>query len=95
LIGSIFPENIEFDGKKIRTTRINDVLRYILLIDNDLYKNKKGQISKFLSLSRLVVGELSHKYRIILRGFDSFVGLQSLSNNHKILSLFCLETEAS
>jgi len=54
LIGSIFPENIEFDGKKCRTTRINDVLRYILLIDKELDENKKGQISKKLSLSRLV-----------------------------------------
>ena len=55
LIGSIFPENIEFDGKKCRTTRINDVLRYILHIDKELDKNKKGQISKKLSLSHLVV----------------------------------------
>ena len=55
LIGSIFPENIEFDGKKCRTTRINDVLRYILEIVKELDKNKKGQISKNLSLSHLVV----------------------------------------
>ena len=54
LISSIFPEKIEFDGKKCRTTRINDVLRYILLIDKELDENKKGQISKKLSLSRLV-----------------------------------------
>jgi len=33
LISSIFPEKIEFDGKKCRTTRINDVLRCILHID--------------------------------------------------------------
>ena len=46
LISSIFPEKIEFDGKKCRTTRINDVLRYILQIDKELDKNKKGQISK-------------------------------------------------
>ncbi len=55
LISSIFPENIEFDGKKCRTTRINDVLRYILQIDKELGENKKGQISKNLSLSHLVV----------------------------------------
>ena len=57
LISSIFPEKIEFDGKKCRTTRINDVLRYILLIDKELVENKKGQISKKLSLSRLVESE--------------------------------------
>ena len=54
LISSIFPENIEFDGKKCRTTRINDVLRYILQIDKELGENKMGQISKNLSLSHLV-----------------------------------------
>ena len=30
LISSMFPEKIEFDGKKCRTIRINDFLRYIL-----------------------------------------------------------------
>ena len=46
LISSIIPEKIEFDGKKCLTTRINDVLRYILHIDKELDENKKGQISK-------------------------------------------------
>ena len=54
LISSIFPEKIEFDGKKCRTIRINDFLRYILQIDKELPENKKGQISKNMSLSRLV-----------------------------------------
>ena len=34
--------------------RINDFLRYILQIDKELPENKKGQISKNMSLSRLV-----------------------------------------
>ena len=50
----VIPEKIEFDGKKCRTTRINDVLRYILQIDKELDENKKGQISKNMSLSRVV-----------------------------------------
>jgi len=54
LISSIFPEYLEFDGEKCRTPRINDVLRFIFQIDNDLPKNKKGQISNKLSLSLLV-----------------------------------------
>ena len=45
---------IEFDGKKYRTTRINDVLRGVLQIDKGLAKNKKGQISKNRSLSRVL-----------------------------------------
>ena len=43
-----------FRTKVIRATRINDVLRYILQIDKELDENKKGQISKNMSLSRLV-----------------------------------------
>jgi len=54
LISSIFPEKFEFDGIKCRTTRINDVLRCILLIDNDLKNKKSGQISKKIELSTLV-----------------------------------------
>ena len=57
LISSMFPEKIEFDGKKCRTIRINDFLRYILQIDKELPENKKGQISKNMSLSRLVESE--------------------------------------
>ncbi len=54
LISSIFLEKFEFDGKKCRTTRINDVLRNILLIDNDLQNKKSGQLSKKIELSTLV-----------------------------------------
>lgn len=54
LISSIFPEKFDFDGKKCRTTRINDVLRCILLIDNDLQNKKSGQLSKKIELSTLV-----------------------------------------
>ena len=38
----------------MRQNRINDVLRYILQIDKGLSENKKGQISKNMSLSRVV-----------------------------------------
>jgi site-specific DNA recombinase len=57
LISSIFPEKFEFDGKKCRTTRINDVLRYMLLIDSDLQNKKSGQLSKKIELSTLVESE--------------------------------------
>ena len=39
---------------EFRTIRINDFLRYILHIDKELPENIKGQISKNMSLSRLV-----------------------------------------
>ena len=57
LISSIFPEKIEFDGKKCRTTRINDVLRYILQIDKNLEEKNKGQFSRKLKLSQKVEPE--------------------------------------
>jgi site-specific DNA recombinase len=54
ILGSIFPEDLIFDGKKCRTPRINEVLRFILLIDSDKHKTKCGQISEFLDLSAQV-----------------------------------------
>ena len=51
ILSSIFPENLVFDGRKCRTPRINEVLRLILLIDNNKQKTKSGQISEFLDLS--------------------------------------------
>ena len=57
LVSSIFPEKLQFDGKKCRTPRINDTLRYILQIDKDLQGNKKGQFSKKLHLSHKVEPE--------------------------------------
>jgi site-specific DNA recombinase len=42
LLGSIFPEKLDFDGNKCRTIRINEVLGHILLIDNKIKSKKKG-----------------------------------------------------
>jgi site-specific DNA recombinase len=47
LVSLIFPESLQFDGKKCRTPRINDVLRCIFHIDIYLPKNKKGQMSNY------------------------------------------------
>ena len=55
ILGSIFPENLTFDGKKCRTPRINEVLRLILLIDNEKQNKKNGQVSEFLDLSAQVI----------------------------------------
>ena len=40
LIGSIFPEKLEFDGTRYRTARMNSVVDYIFQINNELHKNK-------------------------------------------------------
>jgi len=54
LLCSILPEKFDFDGNKCRTTRVNEVLRYILQIDRELAKHKRGQLSQYLELSSLV-----------------------------------------
>ncbi|MPS66520.1 recombinase family protein [Chryseobacterium sp.] len=41
IIGSIFPEKLEFDGKHYRTTRINSIAHHIFQINNKLVHNKK------------------------------------------------------
>ena len=54
LIGSIFPEDLVFISGKVRTARINEVLRLILLTDQGNNKMKKGQLTSNLWLSSRV-----------------------------------------
>ena len=51
IAGSIFPEKLYFDGKKCRTTRINEVLRLMLLTNSSNKSKKNGQLSDYLELS--------------------------------------------
>jgi hypothetical protein len=51
LIGSIFPEKLVFVDGKVRTPRINEVLRLILLNDKGYRNMKNGQITTNLWLS--------------------------------------------
>ncbi len=57
IIGSVFPEKLTFDGIQFRTTRINEALEYILLIDSKIGGNKNGTNSSILNLSRNVTLE--------------------------------------
>gem|GEM_PF-3303632 len=43
VISSMFPEKLHFQNDSLRTGRINEVVRYIYMINNDLDGNKKGQ----------------------------------------------------
>ncbi|MFD2963963.1 MULTISPECIES: recombinase family protein [Olivibacter] len=51
IIGSMYPENLCFDGTKHRTARLNEALSLILLINNELGALKKGKDSFSLNLS--------------------------------------------
>lgn len=54
IIGSIFPEKLEFDGKHYRTARMNTVAYYIFQINNELYSKRKRTNNQFDHLSCLV-----------------------------------------
>ena len=53
LLGSMFPEKIEFDGKKYRTKNYNKVLYFIYQQTNELqeYKTKNGESLSTFSVS--------------------------------------------
>ena len=42
IVGSIFPENLIFNGEYYRTTRLNEAVRQIYLIERELGENKNG-----------------------------------------------------
>ncbi|MGB0280303.1 MAG: hypothetical protein ACPGAA_05900, partial [Flavobacteriaceae bacterium] len=54
LIGSIFPENFQFENKKVRTADINPILDKIARFNSVNRKNKKRDKSKKEDLSRVV-----------------------------------------
>ena len=54
IIGSIFPEKLEFDGKTYRTARMNVVADCIFQLNNDLPQNKNRRSDTFNHFSCLV-----------------------------------------
>ena len=54
MLGSMFPEKIQISGGKARTGRLNSVIQLILLKNNELQEQKKGQIDEFINLTSLV-----------------------------------------
>ena len=54
LVSAIFPENFTFDGVRVRTARVNTILKYIYLINKKLDENKTGQANTKFDLSCLV-----------------------------------------
>ena len=54
IIGSMFPEKLTFDGFQYRTTRINEALNLMLLINNQIQSKKNGTNPLNLDLSQEV-----------------------------------------
>lgn len=51
IVSSMFPENLEFDGAKHRTQRLNEAIRLIYHNNNKLQEKNKGTNLSFLDLS--------------------------------------------
>ncbi len=51
IAGSIFPEKVYFDGNKCRTTRINEVIRLMLLTNSNDEGIENGQPFENFELS--------------------------------------------
>ena len=56
LLGSMFPEKIEFDGKKYRTKNYNKVLDFIYQQTNELQEHKSKNGESFSTFSASVAG---------------------------------------
>lgn len=50
IVGSIFPENLTFDGKQYRTPRVNEVISLICSVDKVFEGHKNGVHSKISSM---------------------------------------------
>lgn len=51
IISSMYPEKLTFDGLTLRTTRINEAVHYIYMINSDLGENKNRTSEKNSNLS--------------------------------------------
>ena len=51
VIGSMYPEKMTFDGTLLRTTRVNEAVRFIYMIDSELGQNKNRTNLKNSNLS--------------------------------------------
>jgi hypothetical protein len=56
LIGSIYPENLIYDGTGFRTKRVNAAVQLIYLINKQLDSNKK-ETNQNISVLSLMVGD--------------------------------------
>jgi hypothetical protein len=54
IIGSIYPEKLTFDGFQYRTTRVNEAVELIYVLDKGFTKNETGQTKEVFDLSSVV-----------------------------------------
>lgn len=51
IVGSMFPEKLQFDGERFRTTRVNEAATLIFNIDGAFSQKERGQKQEYSSLS--------------------------------------------
>jgi site-specific DNA recombinase len=78
IIGSIFPEKLTFENNQVRTTRINEGLRLMLLFYKGLDNKKKGTNQNFSDLSQEVNAEGFEPSTACLEG-----SIQYLKNQYR------------
>lgn len=82
ILGSMFPDFLEFDGTKHRTPRLNSAIALIYQSNNKLQSQKNGTSLSFFDLSRWV-----HPARIELASSEPESGILSIELRvHSILS---------
>ena len=71
IIGSIFTEKLQFDGKKVRTAFFNEALFHLISIEKGCSIIKKGQLNKNIKLSfkALLVDSRSNRFWKDLKKF--------------------------
>ncbi|WP_131539694.1 recombinase family protein [Pedobacter nototheniae] len=79
IIGSIYPENLVFDGTQHRTTRVNEAIRVFGVLKSVLEGKKKGQTKEKLDLPTLVesIGGKSNFYEHC----EAIVNFEKVVNN--------------
>lgn len=55
IVGSMFPEKLTFDGFQYRTTRVNEAINLMVLINKKLENKKNGTNHLFSDLSHEVI----------------------------------------
>lgn len=76
IIGSIFPEKLEFDGNHYRTTRINTIVNLIFQINNELPKKENRRNDNTNHFSCYVVNPKQISNQML----DDLVILQKIIN---------------
>lgn len=77
LIGSIFPEKLEFDGTQYRTARINSVIATIFQINNELCNKKNRKSDKNNHFSCVVPSAGIEPARLAALEFESSASTNS------------------